>query len=211
MRFIRVWSYSCANYLMRQLNESHEKRGVYYYGFQIIIGVIIKGVFLIAISRLLGALIPTLLALAAFATFRMTAGGYHMDTYGKCIITSLSMYILAGLAVQYTNRFWSTEAVIALIAASFVPALYVAVKWAPGDTPNKPITKPGKIRRLKILSIIYVIGWLILVSVMMYYRLNAFVMALCFGLILEAFTVSPAGYGFFDRISGKVEVQAKGK
>ena len=205
MRFIQKWSYSCANYLMHQLDENHEKRGVYYYGFQVIIGALVKGVLLVAITLLLRTLVPTVIAVFTFSALRMLAGGYHMDTYGKCIATSLGLFVVAGLIDKYTYQYWGIIFVIAFVAVSFIIGMMIILKYAPKDTPNKPITKPEEIRKFKNLSITYMFAWLILASVLVYSKLDLYVLAICFGMLLEIFTVSPLGHNFFDRISGKFE------
>ena len=205
MRFIQKWSYSCANYLMNQMGENHQKRSVYYYGFQIIIGAVVKGVLLVSIALLFRSLIPTLIAVLTFSSLRVIAGGYHMDTYGKCISLSLAMFIVAGIVVQYTHLHWNIYYTITLVVLSFITALFVLIKWAPADTPNKPITDPKEIKKFKSLSIIYALVWLVLQSVFIYKGLKMFAIASCFGLLLELYTVTPNGHNFFDRISGQVD------
>lgn len=204
MRFIHKWAYSCAKYLAKQLKENHEKRRVYYYGFQIIIGGMVKIAALVALASIIGALVPTLVILLVFATLRSLAGGYHMDTYGKCIATSLALFLAAGAIVRYTNAYWSNTALIALIAAAVVVCLFVIIKWAPGDTPNKPITEPEEKKKFKRLSIAYVAVWLLVTGILQYFGLTVYVMSFCFGLLLEAFIITPAGYRFFDMIKGTI-------
>jgi accessory gene regulator B len=211
MRFIHVWSYVCANFLMNQLKENHEKRRVYYYGFQIVIGAIVKGILLIGTSLILGTLLPTLFLLLIFGSLRMLAGGYHMDTYGKCIITSLAMFVFFGFAARYTFTYWNIAHMIILIVISLIIGLRGVIKWAPSDTPNKPITNPDEIRRFKKLSVIFCIIWLILLSVTVFLRaksiipveVNMYILAGSFGFLLEIFTIYPVGNRFFDMISGK--------
>jgi accessory gene regulator B len=190
---------------MCQLKENHEKRGVYYYGFQVIIGALVKGVLMIAITLILGTLIPTLTAVFVFGSLRMMAGGYHMDTYGKCIAISLAMFIVSGLIVQHTYQSWSMSYIMVVAVISFIAALIVIIKWAPADTPNKPITKPEEIRKFKRMSFTYVFVLLIAMVMLAVYRFNMYALAIFFGLILETFTITPAGYRFFDSISGKVD------
>ncbi|MCX7747216.1 MAG: accessory gene regulator B family protein [Clostridia bacterium] len=205
MNFIKKWSYGCANFLTRQLDENHQKRGVYYYGFQIVIGAIVKSVLLISIALILRSLIPTLIVLGVFGTLRMLAGGYHMDTYGKCIITSLGLMLASGVITQYTYKSWQVEYVIALLIISFLAGLIVSIKWAPADTPNKPITKPEEIKKFKVLSIIYMMVFFAAGLILIYNNYTMFVIAGCLGLLLEAYTVTPMGYRFFDKISGEVD------
>ncbi len=201
MRFVNVWSYKCAYFLAQQLNENHQKRHIFYYGFQMIIGELVKTVILVIVSLLLGTFVPTLVVLLTFGLLRLAAGGYHMDTYGKCMVTSIGLFVAAGAIAQYTHQFWNPYVIFAFLALSFVVGLPVLIKWAPGDTPNKPITRPEQIRRLKNISIIYTFVWIIISLILFYFGHYKFVIATTFGYILEVFTVSPAGYRFFDMIS----------
>jgi accessory gene regulator B len=200
MRFIQKWSYWCAKKLAIAMNENHQKKSVYYYGFQIVIGAAVKGVLLITIASLLGILIPTLLITVAFASLRMIAGGYHMDTYGKCILVSLGLFIVSGLIAEYTNSYWNSVHVIILITAAFILGLYVLLRYAPKDTPNKPITNPKEIKKFKTLSIVYLFVWLGITLALVVFSFKIFAMSICFGMLLELFAISPTGHKFFDLI-----------
>ncbi|MCX8129687.1 MAG: accessory gene regulator B family protein [Clostridia bacterium] len=210
MRFIHVWSYSCANYLMYQLKENHERRRVYYYGFQIVFGAIVKAVLLLTIAVLVKSLVPTLIILFIFGSLRVLAGGFHMDTYGRCIVTSTVLFVAAGMATQYSYRMWDSSIVAVLIAATTIFGAITILKWAPKDNPNKPITKPEEIRKFKGLSFMHIIVWALICSVLLFYRnssglvyLNMIIISSSFGILLELFTVAPVGYGFFEWISGQ--------
>lgn len=211
MRFIHTWSYICADLLMKQLKENHEKRRVYYYGFQIVIGAVVKGVLLIASSLILGSFIPTLFLVLIFGSLRMIAGGYHMDSYGKCILTSLGMFVILGTISQYTYRYWNLTVIAILIVITFIVGLLVIKKWAPSDTPNRPITKPEEIKKFRLLSFACCIIWMAAASTAIFLRIqsiipvkyNALIIAGIFGFLLEIFTITPLGYKFFDLISGK--------
>ena len=201
MKFVQKWSYACANHFASVMNETHQKRAVYYYGLYIVIGTLIKGVILVASALLLGTLIPSLLIVFIFGTMRMLAGGYHMDTYGKCLFVSLVLYITLGLITQYTYQYWNYVHIKILIAATFISGLYVLVRYAPKDTPNKPITDPQQIRKYKILSLIYLLVWLIVSIMLAIFELNMYVIALSFGILLELFAITPTGHRFFDKIN----------
>lgn len=206
MRFIRVWAYGCAKYLAEHLKENHQKRGIYYYSFQIMISNILEVSALILISLILGIFGVIAVTLLTFVIMRSAAGGYHMDTYGKCMMASLALFILTGLIAQYTGAYWSMTVIILFIALSFVLSIYIIAKWAPRDNPHKPITDPKEIRKLKGLSYTYLLIWLFTVLLLSYFKLNSYVLSLCFALLVEMFTISPAGYAFFDWISGSVNL-----
>ena len=81
MRFIQTMSYKGANYLMKQKQENHEKRRVYYYGFQIVIGGMVKLILLTLLALITQTLKTSVITVLIFSSLRMLAGGYHMDTY----------------------------------------------------------------------------------------------------------------------------------
>jgi accessory gene regulator B len=205
MRFIKTWSFACANYLTKQLNENHEKRGIYYYGFQIVIGSVVKGIILILVSLLLGALIPTLLLTAVFVSLRVLAGGYHMDSYGKCAITSIGLFVVFGTMIQYTYEIWPSPIILATLAAVAIYAFYSAYRWAPKDTPNKPITKPEQIKKLRILTFTHLIIWLPLTYTLIYFEIKMIALCLIFGILISIFIITPEGHRFFDMIKGKMK------
>lgn len=205
MRFVSQWSYGCAKHLAGAMNENHQKRSVYYYGFFIVIGALVKGAITLSVALLLGVLIPTLLITFAFGSLRMLAGGYHMDTYGKCLFVSLGLFIASAVISQYTYLYWSTLSVIAFITVTFIIGLYVLIRYAPKDTPNKRITEPQVIRKFKRLSIVYLCAWFFATGVLSFYKLNMFAIALSFGVLLELFAISPIGHKFFDLLKDKMD------
>jgi accessory gene regulator B len=203
MKFVRISSYKCAYYLAGQNGEDHRKRGIYYYGFQIIIGGIVKISLLTGLATLFDIVVPTAVFLIYFASLRVLAGGYHMDSYGRCAIISIIMFMLAGALAKYGWRYLDTAFLAVLITVTFLLGLYVIIRWAPQGTHNNPITRPAKIRRLKKLSLFQNIVWL---AVSIYFLINGYYMIVfagCIGILLALFIISPAGYAFFDFISGK--------
>lgn len=136
MRFINKWSYSCAKGLAGILEENHQKKAEYYFGFQVALGGIVKTVLLVAVSMMLGVLIPTLIISISFALLRKVAGGYHMDTYGKCLFVSIALFVIAALIAKHTYRHWSIVWLAIMITLTFTIGLYVLIRYAPRDTPN---------------------------------------------------------------------------
>jgi len=200
MRFIKKWSYGCAFSLARQLNENHEKRGVYYYAFQIIIGSAVKAAAMALISLLLGIFKETVAVMAFFISLRVIAGGFHMDTYGKCFAASTAIFLLSGALVKYVGPYLGTVQIAILAAAVFFLGLGAVIKWAPADTPNKPITKLEQIKRLKKMSAGYFLVWLAAIAALLAFDFRMYALAGCVGVLLSIFIISPAGYRFFGAI-----------
>ncbi|MDP4267032.1 MAG: accessory gene regulator B family protein [Bacteroidota bacterium] len=202
MRFIQKWSYFCANYLYANLHENHSKRGVYYYGFQVVIGGIVKAVLVVIITLLTGSLLPAMIIIGVFGSIRVLAGGYHMDTYGRCIITSLAMFVLFSIVDQYTYKYWNNVGLLTLTAGAFLFSLVCSFMYAPKDNPNRPITSPEEIKKFKQLTIVYEVVLLLGTVILIMFGFKMAAMSISVGAALEIFTITPTGHKFFDLIKG---------
>lgn len=202
MRLVNRMSYGCANHFMKVLEEDHKKRAIYYFAFQVIIGALVKGIVLVSLGLLLDMLLPLSLLVLVFCSLRLLAGGYHMDTYGKCLLVSMALFVSGGAIAKYTYTYWSGQALLLLFSLTSVYALYCIIKYAPKDTPNKPITDPVEIKKFKSLSLIYISAWAVVISLLIYFDKTLFALSIDFGVLLEVFTLTPIGHKFFDKIKG---------
>lgn len=209
MRFISKWSYTGAKNLAGILNEDHKKRFEYYFALQLILGESVKTVILFSISLVLGIFVPTLLISATFVLLRMIAGGYHMDTQGKCLYATLAIFITSPLIAKYTYQYWNFNSATLLIIITFILGLYTLGKYAPKDTPNKPITNVKKIRKLKLMSLVYLFLWLIVSVILNLFDFRLVAICLCFGVLLELFILSPIGHRFFDLLNYGLKIKLK--
>lgn len=134
-----------------------------------------------------------------------------MDTQGKCLLVSLGLFIIASLIAKYTYHQWNTFQLAILILLTFISGLYVLIRYAPRDNPNKPITDPDEIWKLKKLSLIYLFVWLVVIVILTLFRLNLIVVSLGFGVLLEVFIITPTGHKFFDLIKYGLKPRRKAK
>ncbi len=200
MRFVQKWSYACAKGLSAVLNENHNRKAVYYYGFYILIGSLVKTSILLLVSALLGVLIPAFIIVIVFGTLRLFAGGYHFDTYGRCLFTSMGLNILAALISQYTHQWWNIFQLILFFTIVSLISLYALIKYAPKDTPTKPITEPEAIKKYKKLSVVCLVICMLVCIILIAFNMKMYVISICFGLLLEIFSVTPIGHSFFSLI-----------
>jgi accessory gene regulator B len=209
VRFIHALSFKSANYMMKQLNETHEKRRVYYYGFQVVIGGIVKGLLLILLALLTGTIVPALMIVVFFSSLRSLAGGYHMDTYGKCILVSLFMFLASAAVARYTYSMWNIYVIAIFAVVSFLVTIFSLAKWAPADNPNRPITKEEEIRKFRVFSFVYMVIWAVATIIFIWYDLKMYALCTCFAINIEAFIISPLGYKFFDFVKDGLSLQKK--
>ncbi len=209
MRFINKWSYSFAKGLADALNENHQSRRAYNFGFQVIIGESFKTVVIFLVALVLGVFLPALIVTMSFVTLRVIAGGYHMDSQGKCLITTLILIIPAAWIAKLTNAHWSTWHLVVLIFIAFIAGLYALIRYAPRDNPNKPITDPDEIRKFKRLSLIYLTIWLAIMLALTVWNLKLYVVASGFGILLELFMITQMGHNFFDFIKTHLSIKRR--
>lgn len=200
MRFIEALSYSGADYLMKQKGENHEKRRVYFYGFQIVIGAIIKFLILFVFAFATDTILPSFLITIVFATLRILAGGYHMNTYGRCLAVSISMFIVFSIIARYTYHYWTNTQIVIFTVLIITGSLFCLNKWAPSDNPNRPITELDEIKKFKRLSIICLSIWTLVVTILFLFNSYMLLLSILFGLFLEIFSITPVGHTFFDVI-----------
>jgi accessory gene regulator B len=127
-----------------------------------------------------------------------------MDDYTNCMLTSFAMFIGFGLISKYTYLYWSPLTLLILSLSVFAAALFVSVKYVPADTVFKPMNNMDQNRKLKKLAIAIVFLWLVLDAFLIIKGYKFLVLAGCLGMLMSSFIISPAGYKFFDFISGRM-------
>ena len=176
--------------------KTEERRNVIAYGLEIIIGAAVKLFFFTALPLILGVFPQVIAAALAGGVFRLAAGGAHCTAYYRCLITSLATFIGAGELARSLAGYSlpREEIVIAATAWSFA----VAWRWAPADTPAKPISNPQRRRFLRVASL--TIGIVYCAAGLLAPVRMDFILAASLGLFIQAFTVTPAGYRFIQAV-----------
>lgn len=173
---------------------------VFSYGFMAIVGALVKGILLVAIASILGVLIPSIIITLTFSSLRIIAGGYHLKTFNLCMIFSLSQFLISALIAQHTYQYWSFTNLYYLTSICILIALYIITKYIPRDTPNKPITLATEITKFKRWSFIYLLIWSLIMMFFLLLNIKIVVIASCFGLLLELFSISKLGCLIYSKI-----------
>ena len=174
---------------------------VYEYGWMVIYGMILKLIFLLTISSLLGILLPAMILTITFSSFRILAGGYHFDSYNKCLAFSLIQFITTSLIIKYTLQYWSFPIMWLILIICVIIGVYNIHYYVPRGTPNKPIIEIPEIKRFKKLSYQYLAIWVvIMIMIISMFELKIIVLLSCFGLLLELFSISKFGQLVYSKI-----------
>lgn len=205
MSLIYKTSNVCAKFLSTKVPNDkfptvQDQIQVYSYGFQAIIGALVKGFLLVTISYLLGILTPAITLTLTFVGLRVIAGGYHMTTYSRCMVVSLVMFLVSALIAQYTYQYWTVIELLTLLTFSVLAGIYIAIRYIPRVVPTKPITKSEQIIKFKRWSLIYLWIWFTVMIILITTHMTVLVLASSFGLLLELWSISELGYQFFFHI-----------
>ncbi|QNU65629.1 accessory gene regulator B family protein [Ruminiclostridium herbifermentans] len=200
MKIIRRFAYSSAVYIQKNNNGNHENRRILYFGFQAIYGDIIKLIIVILISSALKSLLQVLALTFAFVLLRRYAGGFHMDTEGKCIISTVCSFVIPGTLISKISFEFNTVWIIIIIAVAFVICLFLLKKYAPKDCVNRPIEEDEAaiFKRKAIRDVIILIIISIILAILGQHLLSLSIVA---GILIEIFTLVPVGYRLFERIN----------
>lgn len=196
-------SYKLAEHLGGQLQYCPEKRDILRFGFEVIIGEALKIFTLFVIAYLLNIVPHVTVVFLTVGSYRLFSGGYHSDTYGKCFVLSIALFLGMGKLVEFifTNVSLSPNILFILMVLTFAFSLITAVKWAPAEALNKPLTQIKKNEQKK-LSLIWIHLWLIVVVVGML-NLNKYsltIIGTIIGHFLQALSITPLGINFTRRL-----------
>lgn len=119
---------------------------VYAYGLSLLLSFFFNTVIMFVIGIITHRLVETILFLIVFVILRSFSGGYHADTFLKCMIITFSTYALViGLSAVKVS-------LIVYLAVLFAGFFIVLIK-TPIEHPNKEISVRDK-KHHKITSVI---------------------------------------------------------
>ena len=179
-------------------NLGDQERQVIAYGMLATAQMLIIFVLSALVGVLANCLIPCLIVYFAVGLFRKYTGGAHGSSMTQCIIVSVSSIGVMGWASKVLPQLLSPAscAVIYVLCVAF--ALIVVYKKAPVDSPNKPITNPKKIARLRRGSFCFVgavTGCCILFCALSAFYENpcflSYALALCLSLVWQSVNLTP--------------------
>ena len=213
MSFVEQISNNWAKWLAKHMPNTkyptvEDQIEVYTYGWMLPIGAVYKGVMLIALSIILGilmsditnALLSVLFVTCTFSSLRIIAGGSHLQTYNRCMVVSITQFIITALLALYTLQYWSFVSMWLLFNFCAVVAIYNIVKYIPRDTPNNLITEPLIRAKFKRWSSYYLCIWIFIMIILLLFNVKLIFISSCFGLLLELFSISRMGYGIYEKI-----------
>ncbi len=199
MKIVQKMSFISANFLVNQLQENHQKRSEYYFGFQMIFQSVLKVLLLLIFALLFDSLKSVSFIILSFTTLRFTAGGIHMGTYFKCFLITVFTFLPLSILCRYFNYLVSGQILYALGIFIFTISAITIVCYAPQNSPLNQLTLKRK-RTLKIFSLIILLFW-IAFSIQILPKHIESALSIYTGIFLEISSIIPIGASFYKKIN----------
>lgn len=147
---------------------------------------------------------------------RKSTGGAHARTmYGCILISILSIVLLSALSRYGLNYPVNQPGEFGITLLVFLSCFVVFYIRVPVDSPNKPIVKPEKIKRLRkqsfrILVLLFFVSINLIIFKGRNSRLSSIANSIKLTLLWQAFTLTKTGIRFFDAVDSKWNRIAEG-
>jgi accessory gene regulator B len=132
-----------------------------------------------------------------------------MDTFGRCTIVSIVLFIAIAWISQNTYHIWSQGALIIFAVFSFILTLIILIKRAPVSNHNRQISSKEEIEKFRRLFKMYMFLWAVAVCILFMLDLKMFVLTASLAILLEAFLISKPGHNFFSFINDGFSIAGK--
>lgn len=152
LTFSRRW----AGYLSQKTGLPSEQETVLAYIIEVLALNLLNIVFTLLLGALLGVLPGTAACLVIAVLFRHSAGGAHANSPWRCAAVTIAVFPLLALLGSFFSRLGQGFADM-LSAGALGAGIVAMILLAPVDSPAAPIISPLRRRKLKIISIAFVV------------------------------------------------------
>ena len=182
-----------------QLALDNDRASIIEYGlyafFQMGIAILATAI----IGAIFNVMIEALLISFVIAILRKSSGGVHASTSINCTIVGALVAVTPAYLIKHIS--FNSNYIIIIGILLYIISFIIIYKLAPVDSPNKPIKKEDKIKRLKRGSIIILSIYMIivLINLVLYYRnksnlLLVYSSCIYIGIIWQGFTLTKLGH-----------------
>lgn len=191
--------------IKNQIEIDEEKRSIIEYGLFAFLHMGISILSILIVGSVFNVAIESLIISCIIAILRKFSGGAHASTPINCAIVGILISVFPAYLGKNINL--NVNYIILLGIIIYIVSFIIIYKLAPVDSPNKPIKKEEKIKKLKKGSITILCIYMIVVlfNIIIYYinRKNLMlVYSLCIyiGIAWQVFTLTKIGHSVVNII-----------
>ncbi len=118
----------CTEYLIKYNKITEQQKSIYKYGFELLVSTAVCIGAILVCGILGGYGKEAIIFLLSFIPIRITAGGYHAGSYGRCDRPLNQAVILADGSMVLCRRDWNREAIIGNVKESSIEQLWKSSK-----------------------------------------------------------------------------------
>lgn len=201
------------NYFKKNSDIDGDQEAILRYSIHLVISGILSLGLALLVASLLGIFPYVLAILITNVIFRTFSGGAHSEGMVSCAIYGTVIMNILGMVVKYTHP--EKSLIIIILFFIFMFSIWSINKYAPADTPGKPITTKVKRDKLRKLSFSALFIWC-LMCILWYtgfikgYKL---VYSSALGLLWQSFSLTDWGYALIhhmDKILQKINKKQEG-
>lgn len=146
-----------ADWLIRQKAISADERELYIYAVHCLFSLLYPIVFASVVGAIFGMVMETIVMIIPFILVRKFAGGYHADSFGKClIISSMVIIVTIQIAMVVDNSY--------ILNAIYVAGSMLLILFSPIDSENKRLDIDDK-KFCKMITVFIVLILFIIVEI----------------------------------------------
>lgn len=183
----------------RSLDYDAEREAVIAYGLIGIMQIIITFVLVLFFGILVGAPAEALIVCSAVGLLRKYSGGAHAGSAELCNAISVVYSASAGfVAKKYLSAVDNPFLMLALTVVIFSISYLIVYRYAPVDSPNKPIKTVKKKKRMRkgsfiILTVYFLLAFMLIFLGCDYEVFTSYGISLLFGVIWQIFSLTFPG------------------
>lgn len=210
-----------AQKISTELNYDEEKSAVISYGLFAFLQILASLSIVALLGVLLGVVFQALVVSFVSSILRQYSGGVHATRPSICLIIGTIATILITMTAHYLVLLISIEYLITIIAIVMAISYYMIFKYAPVDSPAKPIKTQSKRKKMKKLSLIILSIYVVFIFALIIAHLVnrdilyvEFAMCICLATGWQVFNLTIKGHRFLkklDSIINKIFFLKKGE
>ena len=199
-----------AGYIARELGIDRQKEGMLTFGLELLLGSALEFALIMALAFLFGIFRETLILVLTAGILRLVSGGEHCRAYYRCLIGGTVFFLLMGWLVKWLKSVISFQGFILLMIITFIAVIAIIWRYAPGETANKPLTEADRVRGRRLSFTVAGIFFAVVILLAILKVEQGYGLPVLAGMLCQAFTLTPWGYGFIRWIDGMLSFRDQG-
>ena len=196
-----------AQKIASELNYDDEKKAVINYGIFAFLQIL-ASLFLVALfGLLLGVVAQALVVSFASSILRQYSGGVHASRPSICLIIGTVVTIGIAVIAHYVSGLIAAGFIIAVDAVLIIVSYLLVCKYAPVDSPAKPIKTESRRKKMKRFSLVILSAYLICVAILVIVHFTQannvvieYSLCICLAIGWQVFNLTIIGHSILTKV-----------